>query len=167
MSVEVPNDMGALAMEEKLLRDVMERIWEAMTPQEREEAVRAAEGQLDAAGRKFAETSGSKLWLLPFSALVTQIGLKMAGFIVYQVALQVANIAARQVLTGGLTLAANAALARGVAVFIGPIGWAATGVWTAVEVLGPSYRGLAPAVFQIALLRQKLLWQEDEETTTA
>lgn len=167
MDVEVPPGMAVLAMEEKLLHDVMERIWEAMTPQEREEVVRAAEGQLQATGRRFAQTPGGKMWLLPFSALAAQIGLKMAGFIVYQVAVQVANAAARQVLKSGLTLAANAALARGIAVVIGPVGWAVTAVWTAVDALGPSYRGLAPAVFHVAALRQKFLWEDDDVEAAA
>lgn len=167
MDVEVPPGMAVLPMEEELLHDVMERIWEAMTPKEREEVVRAAEGQLRATGRHFAQTPGGKMWLLPFSALAAQIGLKLAGFIVYQVALQVANAAARQLLKSGLTLAANAALARGIAVVIGPVGWAVTAVWTAVDALGPSYRGLAPAVFHVAALRQTFLWEDEDEEAAA
>lgn len=160
MKVQVPSGMSAVQMEETLLRETAERVWQAMTPQEREEVVRAAEAVLKATGERFSATMGGTLWLLPFSALAAQVGLKMAGFIVYQVAMQVANAAVRQVFKSGLTFAANAALARGIAMVIGPVGWAVTAVWTAVDALGPSYRGLAPAVFHIAALRQRLLWAD-------
>lgn len=167
MKVKVSKDMGAFEMEEKLLREVMERVWEAMTPEERAEVVRDAKAQMNATGAEFEDASSSKLWLLSFSALAGQIGLKMAGFIVYRVALQVANMAAKKVIGKGLAFAANAALMRGIAVVIGPIGWGVTAVWTAVDAVGPSYRGLAPAVFHIAALRQRFLWQEEEETAPA
>lgn len=167
MKVKVPKDMGAFQMEEKLLREVMERVWDAMTPEEREQIVRDVDTQMNATKRKFGNASGSNLWLLPFSALAGQIGLKMAGFIVYRVALQVANMAAKQAIGKGLTFAANAVLMRSIAVVIGPIGWGVTAAWTAVDAVGPSYRGLAPAVFHIAALRQRFLWQEDEETAAA
>ncbi len=36
-----------------------------------------------------------------------------------------------------------------------PIGWAITGVWTAVDVAGPAYRVTIPATIMIALLRKK------------
>ncbi|MFC3124342.1 YaaW family protein [Pseudoroseomonas globiformis] len=167
MRVKVPKDMGAFEMEETLLREVMERVWEGMTPDERAEFVRDAKAQMNATGTEFEDASSSKLWLLSFSALAGQIGLGMAGFIVYRVALQVANMAAKQVIGKGLAFAANAALMRGIAVVIGPIGWGVTAVWTAVDAVGPSYRGLAPAVFHIAALRQRFLWQDDEESVPA
>ena len=167
MRVKVPAGMGILDMEEKLLRDMMDRVWEAMTPQEREEAVKAAEDQLGTTRRRFEATSGSKMWLLPFSVLAAQIGLRLAGLIVYQVVLQIAHAATRQVLSVGVRFAASLVLARAVAVAIGPVGWAVTAIWTAVDVLGPSYRGLAPAVFHVAFLRQRFLWLDDEEETEA
>lgn len=47
-------------------------------------------------------------------------------------------------------------LAGGVA---GPIGLVAGTVWLAVDLAGPSYRATIPAVAQIALLRQRMLWE--------
>lgn len=161
MRVEVSEGGTVLEMEEALLRTVVERAWEGMTPREREEIVRAANSELGAAGREFDEQRGSALWVLPLSVLAAQIGARLAGFVVYQVASQVANAVARQLLGHGLKLAANAALARAVAAAIGPIGWAASAVWMAVDIAGPSYKGLAPAVFHVAVLRQRLLWADE------
>ncbi len=167
MKVEIEKDMTVLAIEEKMLKDIIERLWEAMSPEQRKEVLQAAAKQKDGAAQAFADAPVDKLWLLPFSTLMAQVGLAMAALIMKQMGVQLAGMAAGQALRMGLNVAASAALARGVAVFTGPVGWAATAAWTAVEVLGPSYRGLAPAVFHIAWLRRQFLWREDEETQAA
>jgi len=59
----------------------------------------------------------------------------------------------------GLSFAGGAALTRSMAILTGPIGWAITGVWTAVDIAGPAYRVTIPAVIQIAALRQKYLYE--------
>jgi uncharacterized protein YaaW (UPF0174 family) len=166
MNVRVERRAGVLANEEKLLRDVVERVWNEMAPKEREEVVRAAEAELKNAGKKFEAQSGSKLWTLPFGLLAAQIGARLAGFIVYQVAVQVANAAARQLLGQGLKFATNAAIARAVSVAIGPAGWAFSILWAAADLAGPSYRALAPAVFHVAVLRQSMLWAGEEDMAT-
>lgn len=58
----------------------------------------------------------------------------------------------------GLAAAANLTLARTAGTLIGPVGWALTGVWTAIELAGPAYRVTVPYVLHIAYLRQKLLF---------
>jgi uncharacterized protein YaaW (UPF0174 family) len=166
MKVKVRRQDGVLANEEKLLHDVVERVWNEMSPKEREEVTRAAESELRNAGKKFGEQSGSKLWTLPFGLLAAQIQARLAGFIVYQVAVQVANATARQLVGHGLKFAVNAAITRAVAVVIGPAGWAFSVLWAAVDLAGPSYRGLAPAVFQVAVLRQSMLWADEEGMET-
>ena len=152
MDVEVPKGARILATEERLVEVVMGRVWEAMTPQEREELGRAARDLMKATGRKFDDVSGSKSWLAPSAALALQTGLRFAG---------------GALLRGAAIQAANVALQRGIAVALGPVGWAATGAWLVVDALGPSYRGLAPAVFRVAALRQKFLWADDEEAEPA
>jgi len=47
-------------------------------------------------------------------------------------------------------------LAAGIA---GPIGLVAGTVWLAVDMAGPSYRATIPAVAQVALLRQRMLYE--------
>ncbi|MCW1360170.1 DUF3944 domain-containing protein [Campylobacter sp. CCS1377] len=57
------------------------------------------------------------------------------------------------IITGGSILAGTA-LGRVVTIFTGPIGWAITGAWTAIDLAGPAYRVTMPLVIQIAFLRQ-------------
>jgi len=160
MGAQVGSADSVLQMEETLLKTVVERVWSELSPKQREDIARAAEIELDMSRGMFEEKSGSNLWMLPLSMLAAQIGARLTRFIVYQVALQVSQIATRQLFGQGLRLAAGAALTRVIAVAIGPIGWVASATWMAVDLAGPSYRGLAPAVFQVAVLRQQMLWSD-------
>jgi uncharacterized protein YaaW (UPF0174 family) len=92
-----------------------------------------------------------------FSAICLSI-FKAGGFKSYQLTLIIVN-AVVKVLTGsGLRLATNATITRALGVLAGPIGWAITAAWTALDVAGPAYRVTIPAVMQVALLRQKALY---------
>jgi uncharacterized protein YaaW (UPF0174 family) len=73
---------------------------------------------------------------LPLVAI--QAVIRVAGFAAYRLAVIVANAVARALLGRGLSLAANAALTRTIGVFAGPIGWALTALWTAVDVASPA-----------------------------
>lgn len=84
-----------------------------------------------------------------------QFAIRKGGFSAYKLALIVANAIARALLGRGLSLAANAALTRYMAVFAGPIGWAVTVLWTAYDIAGPAYRVTIPCVVQIAYMRAK------------
>lgn len=81
--------------------------------------------------------------------------------VTYQVSTIVASAMAKQLLGYGIKLAAGgaagAALGRGVAVFMGPVGWILTGVWTAIDLAGPAFRVTVPCVLHIAMLRQKMM----------
>ena len=89
-------------------------------------------------------------------AAALQIAIRMGGFASYKVALIVANAVAKFLFGRGLSFAANAALARTMAIFAGPIGWVITGLWTAIDIAGPAYRVTIPAIIQVAFLRAKL-----------
>ncbi len=39
-----------------------------------------------------------------------------------------------------------------------PVGLAIGVIWTAADIAGPSLRGTVPAVAQVAMIRQRLLW---------
>lgn len=86
--------------------------------------------------------------------------IKSSGFFTYKLALIVANAVAKAVIGRGLSLAANAALMRTIALFAGPIGWAITAIWTILDIAGPAYRVTVPCVVQIAYMRQKDLIEE-------
>lgn len=81
---------------------------------------------------------------------------RAGGFGSYQLTLIIANQIARLVLGSGLRLATNAGIVRTTSLLAGPIGWAITGMWTAVDLAGPSYKVTIPCVIQIAMLRKKL-----------
>ena len=81
---------------------------------------------------------------------------RAGGFYSYQLTLIIANQIARAMLGHGLKLATNAALARWAGVLTGPVGWAITGLWTAVDIAGPAYKVTIPCVIHIAMLRKKL-----------
>lgn len=91
------------------------------------------------------------------------------GFQSYQITLMVVNAVSRALLGRGLTFAANSTLARTLGVVAGPIGWAVTGAWTAIDLAGPAFRVTLPAVIHVALLRKKHeaekegLWAEIEK----
>ena len=94
----------------------------------------------------------------------TQAAVLAGGFGSYQLALIVANAVAKQVLGRGLSLAANAGLTRAISVFAGPIGWAITVLWTALDIAGAAFRVTTPAVIQVAFLRSlKTQREQDKE----
>ena len=89
-----------------------------------------------------------------------QAGIRAGGFLSYQITVIVANYIARLLLGRGLTLATNAALTRGLSLFIGPIGWAVTGVWTAFDIAGPAMRVTLPACVIVASLRKTIIYKK-------
>ncbi|WP_114892523.1 DUF3944 domain-containing protein [Haemophilus haemolyticus] len=54
-----------------------------------------------------------------------------------------------------MTIGRNLLLSRLIGVAAGPIGWALTGAWTAVDLAGAAKRVTVPAVIQVAVLRKK------------
>jgi uncharacterized protein YaaW (UPF0174 family) len=74
-------------------------------------------------------------------------------------AMLVANHVARVLLGRGLSVGAGAAIAKMIGLAAGPVGWAVTGAWAAIDLAGPAYRVTVPVVLHVALLRQKLALQ--------
>lgn len=81
---------------------------------------------------------------------------RAGGFRSFQITVIIANQIAKFILGQGLRFGTNAALVRVASVLTGPIGWALTGLWTAVDIAGPSYKVTIPSVIHIAMLRKKL-----------
>jgi uncharacterized protein YaaW (UPF0174 family) len=88
-------------------------------------------------------------------AAVIQAAIRAGKFSPYQIAVIVANAALKAVIGRGLSIAANAALTRVLAILAGPIGWTIIGLWTVVDIAGPAYRVTIPAVIYVAYLRLK------------
>ena len=152
MKVNYNKDSSVERIENSLLLKVLNDALEKMSPEEL---------------RELAESVGIKnlTRFTPESMLgVFQAVFRAGGFKSYQLTLIVVNAVLKALIGRGLSLAGNAALTRTIGVLTGPIGWAITGAWTAIDIASAAYRVTIPAVIQVAALRQKHLYagQADE-----
>ncbi|WP_158284507.1 ubiquinol-cytochrome C chaperone family protein [Azospirillum sp. TSO35-2] len=151
IGVKVGEGEPVAELERKAITKIFSDAWERMDPKDREafcEELRKAGHD----GRSFSAAA-------PITVIMAQAGVRLTGFLMYRMAIIVANAVARQILGRGLTFAANATLSRTLGLFAGPIGWAVTGVWTAVDLAGPAYRVTIPCVLHVGYLRQKRLYE--------
>lgn len=157
MDVKYEKHNSVEAIEDAILFAVLAKAWPKMTEEERKEFYSVANLKVDVPGH------------IPSSvpAIALQAAIRMGGFASYQLAVIVANAVAKFVLGRGLSFAATATLTRSIAVFAGPIGWAITGLWTAIDLAGPAYRVTIPCVIQIAMLRHKYSLTEEQRTKGA
>ena len=126
-------------IEEQIINTVFERAWDKMSPSEREEAMKSVGGGSFSGGA---------------ATMTAQAIIKLGGFSSYKIAVIVANAVSKKLLGHGLALAANAGLTKALSIFIGPIGWIITGIWTAIDIAGPSYKTTIPCVIQVAMIRR-------------
>lgn len=129
-------------IEGNLILKIVEHSLEKMTDEEKREF---------AEGMNINITNLSSVTIMAALQGAIQIG----GFASYRLALIIANSTSRFIAGRGLTLAANAGLTRGLAIFAGPIGWVISGLLTLPMITGPAYRVTIPSVIQIAYMRQK------------
>lgn len=133
----------ALDIEDKILSKLLGDAIDKMTESERNEFA------------KLVGVTNLKSFTPAALTGAAQVIFKSGGFKSFQLTLMVANAVSKALFGRGLALAGNAALMRTAAVLTGPIGWALTGAWTAVDIAGPAFRVTLPAVIQVALLRKK------------
>lgn len=151
MKVNYNKNSSVEKIERNLLMKILEDALEKMSPEELRELAEAT-GVKNTSGI-MAETMVG----------VFQAAFRMGGFKSYQLTLIVVNAISRALIGRGLTFAGNAALTRTMAILTGPIGWVITGLWTAIDVAGAAYRVTIPAVIQVAALRQKHLYEQEEK----
>ena len=89
------------------------------------------------------------------SVVACQYVLRAGGFASYQLMLRVANAIAWATVGHGLSLVANATLAKTMSYALGPPAWAASTLLTLYQISGPSYKVIIPSVVHIAGLRLK------------
>ena len=137
-----PNSSVEL-IEMNLLMKILTDSLDKMTPEQLKEVV---------------EATGIKTTSFTPQAVTAalQVAARMSGFAIYKIALIVANAVARAIIGRGLSIAANAALARSLSILIGPIGWVITALWTLIDIAGPAYRVTIPSVVQVAYMRAKM-----------
>ncbi|WP_317658485.1 DUF3944 domain-containing protein [Pseudomonas sp. KU43P] len=146
LKVNYNKDASVEKIESCLLMKILSDALEKMTPEELRELATAT-GMKNTSGLTAEAMTG-----------IFQAVFRAGGFSSYKLTLIIVNAVLKQLIGRGLSLAANAALARTMAVLTGPIGWAITGLWTAVDIAGSAYRVTIPAVIQVAALRQKHLY---------
>lgn len=88
---------------------------------------------------------------------------RAGGFKSYQLTVIIVNAVLKALIGRGLTFAGGAMLTKAAAILTGPIGWVATGLWTAIDIASPAYRVTVPAVIQVAFLRQKHMYARQAE----
>ena len=138
-------------IETNLLMKILEDALEKMSDDERKELAKSI-------GLKNTQNFSSQAMTGIFQAIF-----RAGGFKSYQLTLIIVNAILKALIGKGLSLGANAALTRTMAILTGPIGWVITGLWTAIDIAGPAYRVTIPAVIEIAALRQKYLYADEVE----
>lgn len=128
-------------IEQNLLMKILQNALEHMSPEELKEL-----GQ--ELGIDNISTITSQSLTTVFIAIF-----KAGGFKSYRLTVIIVNAILKALIGRGLTFGGNIALTRTAAILTGPIGWAITAIWTAVDIAGPAYRVTIPAVIQVAYLR--------------
>ena len=128
-----------LAVVEKVLGEALD----AMPPEER-----------DALWKRI-EPSGT----VPVGTLLgagTYLGAAASQQLLYQGAMTAAAYLSRMLLGRALGAGVGVALTRVFGTFFGPVGWAVTAAWLAVDLAGPAYRKTVPGVVTIGAIRASL-----------
>lgn len=148
LNVNYNKNSSAEKIEANMLLKILNDALEKMSPEEL---------------KKLAESIGVKnLNVITAESLlgIFQAVFRAGGFKSYQLTLIIVNAVLKAMIGRGLSFAGNAALTRTMAIVAGPIGWAITGAWTAVDIASAAYRVTIPAVIQVAVLRQKYLYEK-------
>ncbi len=151
MKVNYSKDSSVEKIENNLLMKILTDALEKMSPEELKELA-------EATGVKNTSGITAEAMVGVFQAVF-----RAGGFKSYQLTLIIVNAIMKALIGRGLSFAGNAALTRTMAILTGPIGWVITGLWTAIDIAGPAYRVTIPAVIQVAVLRQKYLYEKQAE----
>jgi len=135
-------------IETNLLMKILEDALEKMSDEERKELTKSI-------GLKNTQGFSAQAMTGMFQAIF-----RAGGFKSYQLTVIIVNTILKALIGRGLSLGANAALTRTMAILTGPIGWVITGLWTAIDIAGPAYRVTIPAVIEVVALRQKYLYAD-------
>ena len=140
-------DQDIATVEASILATILAKASENMTEDEKQAI-------LESIGKS------NKSWMGGASVMAFQTLFRAGGFASYQLMLIVVNAIVeaavkRGLLAAGLSFGANAALTRAMAIGVGPIGLAVTGLWTLVQLAGPSYKVTIPSVALVAMLRAR------------
>lgn len=138
----VPPVGSTAATERRIQEKLLDLMWRDMTVGQRQQLLL----EFDVTDKSLAIKSVAPAALIKAATV--------SGFGVYKMAVIIANAIARPLLGHGLPLAANAALTKGLSIFLGPVGWTIAG-GLAIQAIGSeAYRVTVPCVLQVAVIRQ-------------
>ena len=151
MKVNYNSDSSVEKIENNLLMKILTDAIENMSPEELKELAKST-------GVKNTSGITPEVMVGVFQAVF-----RAGGFKSYQLTVMIVNAVLKALIGRGLTIGGNILLTRTMAILTGPIGWAITGLWTAIDIAGPAYRVTIPSVIQVAVLRQKYLYEKQAE----
>lgn len=143
IKVNYNKDSKTETIENNLLMKIMTDALDSMS----QEQIRELGGEL---GIKNTSGLTSQTLAAGFQAIF-----KAGGFKSYQLTAMIVNQVMKALIGRGLSFAANGTLMKTMSVLAGPVGWAITGIWTAVDIGSAAYRVTIPAVIQVAFLRSQ------------
>lgn len=143
LKVNFNKDQKVSMIEEKILEKVLVDTWERMSNLEKQELANMAKEKY---GHVDLKAEGAAALVAAFRA---------GGFYSYQLTLIIINTISKMVLGRGLSLAANASIAKALGILSGPIGIVLTALWTIIDLAGPAYRVTIPGVILIAGFRKE------------
>jgi uncharacterized protein YaaW (UPF0174 family) len=128
-------------IEREIVTKLLMEAYETMSPEQRRELLLSL------------KIWDHKLLLAPGGVEAARLAIQHSGFAVYKGSMIVANAAAQQLLGHGLSLATNAALTKGIAVFAGPVGLVFAALLGGNALAAPARRVTVPIVLQVAAIR--------------
>lgn len=128
-------------IEREIITKLLVEAYETMTPEQRRELLLSL------------KIRDRKLLMAPGGVEAARLAIQHSGFAVYKGSMIVANAAAQQLLGHGLSVATNAALTKGIAVFAGPVGLALAVFLGGNALAAPARRVTVPIVLQVAAIR--------------
>jgi uncharacterized protein YaaW (UPF0174 family) len=143
MKVNYNKKSSTEKIEENLMLKILEDALAKMTPEELKEIALTV-------GSENTSNITKEAMFSIFQAIF-----RAGGFKSYQLTLIIVNAIAKALIGRGLSFGGNILLTRTMAILAGPIGWAITALWTAIDVAGPAYRVTIPACLIVATLRKK------------
>ena len=146
MDLSYSSSDGVRKIEEDMLAKVFEQMWDEMTEEGRKALIQNLDESEDMRPNK-----GAALFITAF---------RLGGFKSYQLSVFIANSLSKLIFNRGLSFVANSTLTKALSVLTGPVGWTLTTLWTVVDIAGPAYRVIVPAVIYIATLRRMHMYEE-------
>lgn len=128
-------------IEQEIITKLLMETYETMSPEERRELLLSL------------KIRDRKLLLAPGGVEAARLAIQHSGFAVYKGSMIVANAAAQHLLGHGLSLATNAALTKGIAMFAGPVGLVFAAFLGSNAMAAPARRVTVPIVLQVAAIR--------------